>query len=149
MSVKYRLVKRINLGKDQKDNPQKLYAQPIYSDLVSFEELLGEISEAGIPSNQVKGVADRMVHLFRKHLAAGRRVQFGEFGNFRYGVGSTGSLTEEEFSTSMIKTPRIVFSPGSALRKARKETSFEKKGVITTSNGNDNADDDDDRPVIE
>ncbi|WP_455639161.1 HU family DNA-binding protein [Parabacteroides sp.] len=148
MSVKYRLVERINLGKDQEENPKKLYAQPIYSDLVGFEELLGEISEAGIPSNQVKGVADRMVHLFRKHLAAGRRVQFGEFGNFRYGLGSTGSVTEEEFSTSMIKTPRIIFSPGSALRKARKDTSFEKKEVSTTTNGNDKPGEDD-RPVIE
>ncbi len=97
MSVKYRLVKRMNLGKDQEENPEKLYAQAVYSDLVGFEELLGEISEAGIPSNQVKGVADRMNHLFKKHLAAGRRVQFGEFGNFRYGVGSTGAVTEEGY----------------------------------------------------
>lgn len=51
MSVKYRLVKRMNLGKDQEENPEKLYAQAVYSDLVGFEELLGEISEAGIPSN--------------------------------------------------------------------------------------------------
>lgn len=146
MSLKYRLVKRINLGKDKEENPEKLYAQAVYSDLVSFEELLGEISEAGIPSNQVKGVTDRMNHLFKKHLAAGRRVQFGEFGNFRYGLGSTGSVDEEGFETSMIKTPRIVFTPGSALRKARKDTNFEKKGVPTTGSipGGE-----DDRPVIE
>ena len=145
MSVKYRLVKRMNLGKDQEENPEKLYAQAVYSDLVGFEELLGEISEAGIPSNQVKGVADRMNHLFKKHLAAGRRVQFGEFGNFRYGVGSTGAVTEEGFETSMIKTPRIVFTPGSALRKARKETDFKKAGVVTTESKPGG---EDDRPVI-
>lgn len=38
-----------------------------------------------------------MNHLFKKHLAAGRRVQFGEFGNFRYGVGSTGAVTKEGY----------------------------------------------------
>lgn len=54
MSVKYRLVERNNMGKDKEETPKKLYAQPVYSDLVGFEELLGEISEAGIPSNQVK-----------------------------------------------------------------------------------------------
>lgn len=133
MSVKYRLIKRKNMGSDKTEIPEKLYAQPIYSDLVSFEELLGEISEAGIPSNQVKGVADRMTHLIRKHLAAGRRVQFGELGNFRYGVGSTGATTEEEFSTNQIKLPRIIFSPGSQLRQARKTTTFEKGSVITVS----------------
>lgn len=133
MSVKYRLVKKKNLGKDNVSIPQKMYAQPIYSDLVSFEELLGEIAEAGIPSNQVKGVANRMNHLIRKHLAAGRRVQFGEFGNFRYGIGSTGAATTEDFDPSQIKTPKIVFSPGEALRKARKDTRFEKGVVITTT----------------
>ena len=71
MSVKYRLVERNNMGKDKDETPKKLYAQPVYSDLVSFDELLGEISEAGIPSNQVKGVADRMNHLFKKHLDDG------------------------------------------------------------------------------
>lgn len=146
MSVKYRLVERNNMGKDKDETPKKLYAQPVYSDLVSFEELLGEISEAGIPSNQVKGVADRMNHLFKKHLAAGRRVQFGEFGNFRYGLGSSGAETEEEFDPSMIKTPRIIFSPGSALRQARKDAKFEKQTLIPSGG---NSDDEDDRPVIE
>lgn len=135
MSVKYRLIKKKNMGKDQTEVPEKLYAQPMYSDLVSFGELLGEISEAGIPSNQVKGVTDRMNHLIRKHLAAGRRVQFGELGNFRYGVGSTGSANEEDFTTKQIKLPRIIFSPGSLLRTARKEATFEKGTVVTVSEG--------------
>lgn len=129
MALKFKLVERRNLGKDQVSNPKKVYASAVYSDLVSFEELLGEISEAGIPSNQVKGVIDRMNYLIKKHLAAGRRVQFGEFGNFRYGVGSNGSLTEEAFKTSLIKEPRIIFSPGSTLRKAKKSATFEKIAV--------------------
>lgn len=144
--MKFRLVERNNLGKDKEENPKKMYAQPVYSDLVSYEELLGEISEAGIPSNQVKGVTDRMVHLFKKHLAAGRRVQFGEFGNFRYGLGSIGATTEEEFENSMIKIPRIIFSPGSALRKARKDAKFEKKGATVTLKEEE---EEDDRPGIE
>lgn len=126
MSVKYRLVKKRNLGTDQGSVPEKLYAQPVYGDLVSFDEILKEIAEAGIPTNQVKGVADRMNHLFEKHLAAGRRVQFGELGNFRYGVGSAGVATAEEFDVSMIRTPKIVFSPGSSLRRAKRNTVFEK-----------------------
>ena len=38
MSLKYRLVERNNLGKDKDETPKKLYAQPLYSDLVEFEE---------------------------------------------------------------------------------------------------------------
>ena len=126
MSVKYRLVERNNMGKDKEETPKKLYAQPVYSDLVGFEELLGEISEAGIPSNQVKGVMDRMNYLIKKHQAAGRR----------------------EFQTNMIKIPRIIFSPGATLRKARKDANFERKEEIVTKNdsgGNGGGD----RPEIE
>lgn len=137
MSVKYRLIKRKNLGKDNAEVPEKMYAQPVYSDLVTFEEILQEISEAGIPSNQVKGVADRMNHLIKKHLAAGRRVQFGELGNFRYGVGSTGSATDKEFAPDLIKVPKVVFSPGTALRDAKKSTKFEKYVIPGTDSGAD------------
>lgn len=143
MSMKFRLVEKLNLGKDKVENPTKKYAQAVYSDLVQFEEILGDMAEAGIPSNQVKGVADRMNFLIRKHLAAGRRVQFGEFGNFRYGVGSTGAVTDEEFSTSMIKVPRIIFSPGTTLQKARKNANFEKAALITENKGQE-----EDRPEI-
>ena len=62
MSVKYRLVKRKNLGADKASTPEKVYAQAVYSDLVSFDELLGDITEAGIPTNQVKGVTDQSHH---------------------------------------------------------------------------------------
>ena len=147
MSVKYRLVKKKNMGKDQEEVPEKMYAQPVYMELVSFESLLDEIVEAGIPTNQVKGVIDRMNYLIRKHLASGRCVQFGEFGNFRYGVGSTGSATDEEFDSEMIKTPRIVFSPGSLLRKARENTQFERFAfVVSNSETNDSGGGEEERP---
>jgi len=146
MSVKYRLVKKKNLGKDQEAVPEKVYAQPVYMELVSFESLLDEIVEAGIPNNQVKGVIDRMKYLIRKHLSAGRRVQFGEFGNFRYGVGSIGSTTDEDFDPEMIKTPRIVFSPGSLLRKAKQDAKFERFAFVPVDSGNGSGGGEDDRP---
>lgn len=133
MSVKVRLVKRKNLGKDSEQIPEKLYAMPMYSDLVSFREILGEIAEAGIPSNQVRGVIDRMNHVMCKHLAAGRRVQFGDFGNFRYGVGSTGAATDEDFTLTQIKEPRVIFSPGLELREGKKSVAFERKTVVEPS----------------
>lgn len=126
MAIKYHLVSKKNLGKDQETNPTKMYVQPVYGDKVGFNELLQEIMEAGIPSNQVKGVIDRMCVLIRKHLLAGRIVQFGEFGNFRYGIGSTGSATEEDFQVAQIRSPRVLFYPGNLLRTAKTDANFEK-----------------------
>ena len=40
--------------------------------------------------------------------------------------GSTGTLTEKEFSHALIKSRRIVFRPGKLLKDAIKNYTFEK-----------------------
>lgn len=128
MAIKFKLLKRKNMGKDKGAIPEKIYAREVYSNKIEFDYLLKEISESGIPSNQVKGVIDRMNYLIEKHLEIGHIVQFGDFGNFRYSLGSKGAATEKEFSTELIRVPRLVFIPGSALRKARKALEFMRIG---------------------
>lgn len=126
MSVKFRLLKRKNLGKDKDEFPEKIYAREVTTDKIEFNYLLDEIAEAGIPSSQVKAVIDRMNFLIRKHLSAGHIVQFGEFGNFRYCLGSNGAVTEEDFEADLIKQPRIAFYPGATLQKARRNADFKR-----------------------
>ncbi|MDH6535273.1 DNA-binding protein [Parabacteroides sp. 52] len=126
MSVKFKLLKQKNLGNDKDTVPEKVYAREVTTDKIDFNYLLEEIAASGIPSNQVKGVLDRMNFLIRQHLSAGHIVQFGELGNFRYALGSTGAMSEEEFDADLIKNPRIVFYPGSTLQKARKASEFER-----------------------
>lgn len=127
MAVKYRLVQRKNLGSDKDTNPKKFYAQAVNNGYVTFDELCSEIAEScTLTSADVKAVMDRMNYTLDKNLRAGRVVQFGEIGNFRMAVGSTGSVNEDEFQNSLIKTPKIVFSPGSKLRVTRQQTTFQK-----------------------
>ena len=134
MAVKYRLIERKNLGNDKTETPKKQYAQVIYGDLVEFETFLEEVADgSGVGSAQVKAVLDRINIVLKRNLAQGRRVNVGELGNFRFGVGSTGTPTTEEFTTSLIKEPKVVFSPGKALRIAKKLTNFEKKGTLRTA----------------
>jgi predicted histone-like DNA-binding protein len=127
MAVKYRLIDRRNLGKDAGETPRKLYAQAVNNGYVTFDELCEDISElCTLTSADVKAVLDRMNFVLDKNLRAGRIVQFGEIGNFRMAVGSSGAETAEDFSASMIRVPKIVFTPGKRLRKARTNTGFEK-----------------------
>ena len=88
-----------------------------------------------------------MNYMLDKHLKAGRIVQFGEIGNFRLAVGSTGSVEADKFSTSLIKKPKIVFTPGSKLRETRQLTAFEKEAEKEADAGN--AGGGSDRPEIE
>ncbi|MEG1749946.1 MAG: DNA-binding protein [Tannerellaceae bacterium] len=127
MAQKFRLIERKNLGKDKETKPKKFYAYAVNNGYVSFNELCDDISEnCTLTSADVKAVMDRMNFTLDKNLKAGRIVQFGEIGNFRLAVGSTGSELEKDFDTAMIKKPRIVFTPGSVLRETRTLTTFEK-----------------------
>lgn len=141
MAQKFVLIERKNLGKDNTANPKKFYAQAVNNGYVSFDELCNDIAEqCTLTSADVKAVMDRMNYTLDKNLKAGRIVQFGEIGNFRLAVGSTGSLTTKEFSTSLIKKPKIVFTPGSRLQVTRSLTSFERvaeEAVPETPGGDD------------
>ncbi len=127
MAQKFKLVERRNLGKDAATTPRKVYAQAINNGYVSFDELCSDISElCSLTSADVKAVMDRMNYVLDKNLKSGRIVQFGEIGNFRLSVGSSGSASEESFTSAQIRKPKIVFTPGSKLRSTRNLTTFEK-----------------------
>ena len=145
MAQKFKLIERKNLGKDNTATPKKFYAQAVNNGYVSFDELCSEIVEnCSLTSADVKAVMDRMNYILDKNLKAGRIVQFGEIGSFRFALGSTGAKTEKDFATSQIKTPKIVFTPGSKLRETRVLTTFERESVKEEPSGGE-----DDRPVIE
>lgn len=132
MSVKFRVVEKKNLGKDQEQNPTKMYAQVIYGDLIPYDSFLEEVADgSGVGSAQVKGVLDRFNVVLRRHLALGQRISVGELGIFRFGVGSKGALTEKDFSTDLIKKPKVIFVPGAALQISRRLTTYEKGTVVT------------------
>lgn len=127
MAQKFKLIERRNLGKDNGDVPRKYYAQAVNNGYVAFDELCLEIAEnCTLTSADVKAVMDRMNYILDKNLKAGRIVQFGEIGSFRLAVGSTGSVDVKSFNASLIKKPKIVFTPGSKLQTTRTLTSFER-----------------------
>lgn len=129
MAQKFKLVERKNLGKDNTENPKKFYAQAVNNGYVPFTELCADIAEGcTLTSADVKAVLDRMNFMLDKHLKAGRIVQFGEIGNFRLALGSSGSLSTKGFNTSQIKKPRIVFHPGDKLQETRTLATFEHVG---------------------
>lgn len=143
MTQKYRLIKRKNLGADKDSVPTKYYAQAVNNGTVTFDELCEEIAETcTLTSADVKAVMDRINYLLNKNLMGGRIVQFGEVGNFRLALGSSGASSEEEFDTSMIRTPRIVFHPGKKLQLTRQNTSFQKVIPVPADEVEDEEEDD-------
>ena len=136
MALKYKLVPRKNLGKDQEENPEKLYAQMISGDLVTFEEFTEEVGDSTVAGSAgVKAVLDRVNVVLARHLRNGRRVCVGELGTFRLNFGSQGVIGADDFSTGLIKEPRVRFMPGRALRTMKSRTSFERIVPETPGSG--------------
>ena len=151
MAIKYKLVSRKNLGKDQEVNPEKMYAHMPPSDLVLFEDVIEEVSDSsGVGSASVKAVVDRMNVVLIRHLKNGRRVCMGDLGIFRFTFGSEGVADMKSFDTGMIREPRVCFFPGKALRIAKSRVSFERLVQPTndTEGGNQGGENPDENPDI-
>lgn len=126
MSQVYKLVKRAAKPGD-KTSGTKYYAVTKNNGFTDMETLCSHITERStVSSADVKAVLDNLNYILDVELRAGRIVQLGEFGNFRISVGSEGSDEAKAFSTSMLRRPKIVFTPGAALRGTKNNITFQR-----------------------
>ena len=145
MALKYKLIQRRNLGKDQAEIPEKVYAQMVSGDLVTFEELIEEVGDSTVAGSAgVKAVLDRLNVVLARHLRNGRRVNVGEFGTFRLNFGSDGVVTNDDFKTGLIREPRVRFLPGRALRTMKSLTNFER--IMPETDGSESGGGEEERP---
>ena len=107
MPAKYKLVLRKDMRKGAEADAKLYYANA---------------KAAG----DVKLILDELIRVMRRSLGKGEVVQVGELGNFQLQFGSTGTLTEKEFNSALIKSKRILFRPGKQLRDAISNYTFEK-----------------------
>ena len=76
-------------------------------------------------------------------LLRGEVVQLGALGNFRLSLGSSGVVNADDFHASLIRKPRIIYSPGVKLREMIAKVSIERIGQETDKS---DAGGEDDRP---
>ena len=125
MAQGYKLVEKKNLGKDSAEQPTKVYAIPKYNGYTDMDTLCKMIgARSTVSSADVKAVLDNLNFVLDMELQAGRIVQLGEFGNFRLSLSSEGANDKEGFDRSMIVGARVIFTPGSSLKKTVKTTNF-------------------------
>ena len=114
MPAKYKLVLRKDMRKDAAEGSKLYYASANTTGTCDVYELCDLISaQSTASSGDVKLILDELVNVMRRNLGKGEVVKVGELGSFQLQFGSTGTLTEKEFSHALIKSRRIVFRPGS------------------------------------
>ena len=124
-TVKYSVIPRIN-PRDRESEP-KFYAQAKMSGEVSLREMCDRIQQScTVTKADVHAVLVAMEDVFVDALKGGEIIRMGDLGTFRVSLSSKGSLTEKEYTSSLITKSRIIFRPGSVLSDALANLSFSK-----------------------
>ena len=127
MPAKYKLVLRKDMRKDAAEGSKLYYASANTTGTCDVYELCDLISaQSTASSGDVKLILNELVNVMRRNLGKGEVVKVGELGSFQLQFGSTGTLTEKEFNSALIKSKRILFRPGKQLRDAISNYTFEK-----------------------
>jgi len=125
MSVKYVLVERGNPMNVQA--PKKFYAIAKSAGEITLKQLSKDISSRStVNSSDTLAVLDSLIQQLVKELEAGRIVRLGDFGSFQLSLSSEGAESAEKFSSSYIKTSRIILRPGVDLRDMLATVSYSK-----------------------
>ena len=113
-NVTYSVVPRINPR--EKNDPPKYYAQAQASGDVNIREMSERIqASCTVAKADVYAVLVSMEDVIIDALKSGEIVRLGDLGTFQIGVSGKGTLTEEEYDSSLIQKARINFRPGIAL----------------------------------
>ena len=113
-SVTYSVVPRYNPS--EKGMPPKYYAQAQASGDVNIREMSERIQQTcTVTKADVYAVLVSMEDVIIDALKSGEIVRLGDLGSFQIGVSGKGTLTEEEYDSSLIQKARINFRPGIAL----------------------------------
>ena len=124
-TVKYSVIPRNN-PRDRESEP-KFYAQARMSGEVSLREMCDRIQQScTVTKADVHAVLVAMEDVFVDALKGGEIIRLGDLGTFRVSLSSKGSLTEKEYTSSLITKSRIIFRPGSVLSDALTNLSFSK-----------------------
>ena len=126
MPVQYSLSEKGNPANP--DAPKKFYARAKSTGEITFRRLSKEIAGGSttVSDTDVLAVLNDLTKILSKHLADGKIVRFGDFGSFSISISSEGAETEQKFSSSLIKNPKINFRPGIDLKEMLAVLKYEK-----------------------
>ena len=136
MSVKYKLVLKKDLTKGAATDAKRYYASANVTGMMDFDRSTASDGDVAL-------VLLGLIRCMQEALLRGEVVQLGALGNFRLSLGSSGVVNADDFHASLIRKPRIIYSPGVKLREMIAKVSIERIGQETDKS---NAGGEDDRP---
>ena len=125
----------------EKDSEKKFYAVSKTNGTSSMKTLCKLISaRSTVSSADVLAVVVYFIFVLVLVLLEGRFVRLGDFGSFRISVSSDGVTDKKDFNSSMLRPPRIIFTPGGELKDTKKTLEYSRisqDGTTAEAGGSD------------
>ena len=115
---KFKLIKKIN--PQDKSAPKKWYAVPISESPQSFKETARRATQnTTTGAMELETAVDLLGSYAVEQLQAGHTIRIGNLGTLRITFKSEGVENINDFNaSSMIKEPRVIFTPSKEFREA-------------------------------
>ena len=127
-SVTYSVVPRRNPS--EKGTPPKFYAQAQARGSVNLREMSERIqATCTVHKSDVYAVLVALEDVVAEAIQNGEIVRLGELCTLQVSLSGKGALTEEDYSTDLIKRAKINFRPGRVLANALSSLSFSKVAI--------------------
>jgi len=127
-SVTYSVVPRINPS--EKSAPPRYYAQAQARGDVTIREMAERIqSTCTVHKSDVYAVLVALEDVIAEALQNGEIVRLGELCTLQVSLSGKGAMTEEEYTTDLIKKSKVNFRPGLVLSNALAGLNFTKVAV--------------------
>ena len=130
-SVTYSVVPRRNPS--EKGTPPKFYAQAQARGDVSLREMAERIqTSCTVHKSDVYAVLVALEDVVAEAIQNGEIVRLGDLCTLQVSLSGKGALSEEEYTTDLIKRAKIIFRPGTVLANALVSLSYSKVRVKYT-----------------
>ena len=127
-SVTYSVVPRINPS--EKSAPPRYYAQAQARGDVNVREMAERIqSTCTVHKSDVYAVLVALEDVIAEALQNGEIVRLGDLCTLQVSLSGKGAMTEDEYTTDLIKKSRVNFRPGPVLANALASLSFSKVAI--------------------
>ena len=127
-SVTYSVVPRINPS--EKSAPPRYYAQAQARGDVNVREMAERIqSTCTVHKSDVYAVLVALEDVIAEALQNGEIVRLGDLCTLQVSLSGKGAMTEDEYTTDLIKKSRVNFRPGPVLANTLASLSFSKVAV--------------------
>ena len=127
-SVTYSVVPRINPR--EKDEAPKFYAQAQARGDINIRDMAERIqASCTVHKSDVYAVLVALEDVVAEAIQNGEIVRLGDLCTLQVSLSGKGALTEEDYTTDLIKRAKINFRPGRVLSRALASLSFSKVDI--------------------